>query len=158
VEWGWYVNNSPIDRIRDIVPEIIDSGPMCITDLFQNKSVAYFNPKKNTFHFFFKKTHLYNMQLFSADATIFCFCPWKHKKLPLKVAYLWQFAFFFSAAPTAQNSPELNIRFIDSCIQWSVVLYLGIRSKYNNALSFYRSQNVLCRSKFFEPVQKFDCI
>jgi hypothetical protein len=30
---------------QDTVPEIIDSGPMCITDLFQNKSVAYFNPK-----------------------------------------------------------------------------------------------------------------
>ena len=27
----------------DLVPEIIDSGPMYITDLFQNKSVAYFN-------------------------------------------------------------------------------------------------------------------
>ena len=26
------------------------------------------------------------------------------------------------------------------------------------ALSFYRFQNVLCRSKFFEPAQKFDCI
>ena len=24
-------------------------------------------------------------------------------------------------------------------------------------MSFYRSQNVLCRSKFFEPAQKFDC-
>jgi hypothetical protein len=24
---------------RDTVPEITDSGPMCITDLFQNKSV-----------------------------------------------------------------------------------------------------------------------
>ena len=30
---------------RDTVPEIIDSGPMCITDLCQNKSVAYLNPK-----------------------------------------------------------------------------------------------------------------
>ena len=27
-----------------------------------------------------------------------------------------------------------------------------------HALSFYRSQNVLCRSKFFEPAQKFECI
>ena len=36
-------------RARDIVPEIIDSGPICITGLFQNKSVAYFNPKYNTF-------------------------------------------------------------------------------------------------------------
>ena len=26
------------------------------------------------------------------------------------------------------------------------------------ALSFYRSQNVLCRSKLFEPAQKFECI
>ena len=26
------------------------------------------------------------------------------------------------------------------------------------ALSFYRSQNVLCLSKFFEPAQKFICI
>ena len=26
------------------------------------------------------------------------------------------------------------------------------------ALSFYKSQNVLCQSKFFEPAQKFDCI
>ena len=29
---------------------------------------------------------------------------------------------------------------------------------YIFALSFFRSQNVLCRSKFFEPTQKFDCI
>jgi hypothetical protein len=39
------------------------------------------------------------------------------KELTSKVAYLWQFGFFFSAAPTASNSPELIIRFIDSCIQ-----------------------------------------
>ena len=26
-----------------------------------------------------------------------------------------------------------------------------------NALSFYRSQNVMCRSECFEPAQKFDC-
>ena len=31
--------------LRDTVPEIIDSGPMCITDLFQKKYLAYFNPK-----------------------------------------------------------------------------------------------------------------
>jgi hypothetical protein len=63
------------------------------------------------------------------DATIFkkiiiFFWPWKHKTLTSKVAYFcW--IFFLSAAPTAQNSPELNIRFIDSCIQWSVVLYIS---------------------------------
>ena len=28
--------------LRETVPETVDSGPMCITDLFQNKSIAYF--------------------------------------------------------------------------------------------------------------------
>ena len=32
------------------------------------------------------------------------------------------------------------------------------QNKAINALSFYRSQNVLCLSKFFEPVQKFNDI
>ena len=50
------------------------------------------------------------------------FCPWKHKK-KLPSHAIWQFAcFFFSAAPTLQNSQELNIHFIDSCIQWSVII------------------------------------
>ena len=31
--------------ILDTVPEIIDSGPICITDFLQNKYLAYFNPK-----------------------------------------------------------------------------------------------------------------
>ena len=31
-------------KIRDLVPEIIDSDPMCITDLFHNKYLAYSNP------------------------------------------------------------------------------------------------------------------
>ena len=35
---------------------------------------------------------------------------------------------------------------------------LHLKKGQSNALSFYRSQNVLCRSKFFEPAQKFDCI
>jgi hypothetical protein len=26
------------------------------------------------------------------------------------------------------------------------------------ALAFYRSQNVLCQSKLFEPTKKFDCV
>ena len=37
-----------------LVVEIIDSGPMCITDLFQNKCLAYFNQKLNTFQNFLK--------------------------------------------------------------------------------------------------------
>ena len=30
---------------RDLVPEIIDSGPICITYLFQNKCLTHFSPK-----------------------------------------------------------------------------------------------------------------
>ena len=40
---------------------------------------------------------------------------------PHLVAYLWQLGVFFSAAPTAQNSPELHFRFINSFIQPSLV-------------------------------------
>ena len=43
------------------------------------------------------------------------------KKPPQEVAYLWQLGVFFSAAPTAQNSPELHFRFINSFIQPSFV-------------------------------------
>ena len=32
-------------QYRDTVPEIIDSGPMCITDLVQNKYLAFLNQK-----------------------------------------------------------------------------------------------------------------
>jgi hypothetical protein len=31
--------------ILDTVPEISDSGPICITDFFKNKYLASFNPK-----------------------------------------------------------------------------------------------------------------
>ena len=49
-------------------------------------------------------------------------------KTDLKSSILmaWRLGSFFSAAPTAQNRPELSIRFIDSGIQWTVVLYLGL--------------------------------
>ena len=55
----------------------------------------------------------------------------------------------------------------NSWIQWpggkenSQKIYYILQSgpsKVSYAVSFYRSQNVLCRSKFFEPAQKFDCI
>jgi hypothetical protein len=29
----------------EILSEMIEWGPLCTTDLFKNKSVAYFNPK-----------------------------------------------------------------------------------------------------------------
>ena len=37
-------------------------------------------------------------------------------------------------------------------------IFICMSFKLTNALSFYRSQNVLCQSKFFEPAQKFYCI
>ena len=68
------------------------------------------------------------MQLFSANATMFSnflFFFDAHKKLkktPQKVAYLVHLGgFFFSAARTAQTSPELHFRFINSFIQSSLL-------------------------------------
>ena len=29
-------------RVQETLPESIESGPLCITDLFQNESVAFF--------------------------------------------------------------------------------------------------------------------
>ena len=59
---------------RDLVPEIINSDPMCITDLFQNNYLAYFHRKYNTFQVFLKKILPLCYVLFSADATMFKFC------------------------------------------------------------------------------------
>ena len=62
------------------------------------------------------------------------FCPQKLKKPPQKVAYLHMAVgrFFFSAAPTAQNSPEPHFRFIDNFIQSSLLrsLYIVVAECY----------------------------
>ena len=49
-----------------------------------------------------------------------------HEKLASKILPTYgSLDFFFSVASTAPNSLELNIRFINSCIQCSLVLYVG---------------------------------
>ena len=77
------------------------------------------------------------MLLFSADAKIFrkeiktIFYPKKDEKVTSKSCTLMAVGrFFFSAAPTAQNSPELQFHFINSFIQLSL---LG--SLFNHALN-----------------------
>ena len=45
----------------------------------------------------------------------------KLKKPPEKVAYLWQLEFFFSAAPTAQNSGQPEISNLDQILKCSKV-------------------------------------
>ena len=86
--------------------ETIESGPLyrdlCITDLFQNKSVAYF-----------ECIVIFTLRMFYMLLS-FILCIFLVQKPPQKVAYLWQLGvFFFSAAPTAQNSPELHFRFMN---------------------------------------------
>ena len=56
------LGKSSIASIRDTVPEI-DVGSMCITDLFQNKSVAFFTPKFSPMYML--------CNFFSVDATMF---------------------------------------------------------------------------------------
>ena len=65
------------------------------------------------------------------------------KKTNLKSSILvavW--IFYFSAAPTAQNSPELIICFIDSCIQWSVVPISGIALSQCNCNNIVKDGNI----------------
>ena len=45
-------------------------------------------------------------------------------------------SFFFSAAPTAQNSPEIHFRFINSFIQPSLVGSLGVWQEQSNESLF----------------------
>jgi len=66
------------------------------------------------------------------------------KKPPIKVAYLWQLeGFVFSAASTAQNSPELHFCFIDYFIQPSRVesllqtFTIGVESLHVLQVQFY---------------------
>ena len=65
------------------------------------------------------------MQLFSADATMFSnyfFLTTKSLKThPKKLLIIGPDPFFFSAAPPAQNSPEVHSRFINSPIHSSVL-------------------------------------
>ena len=49
-DWSTYLHYSVLTSVTlhitpEILQEIIERGPLCFTDLFQNYSVAYFNPK-----------------------------------------------------------------------------------------------------------------
>ena len=56
------------------------------------------------------------------------------KTLPSKVSYLWQSGFFFSAAPTAQNNPELKIH-IRNVAQDTSVYYCGLAFRIMSLLN-----------------------
>ena len=61
--------------------------------------------------------------------------------------------------PTAADNAGTTDDCPDSMVvtvSLNVLIYLFIMNTY--ALSFYRSQNILCRSKFFVPAQKVDRI
>ena len=42
MEDSFFLNSNPEISQAETLPETIESGPLCITDLFQNKFVAYF--------------------------------------------------------------------------------------------------------------------
>jgi hypothetical protein len=65
------------------------------------------------------------------------------KKPSQKVAYLWQFGGFFSAAPTAQNSQDLHFRFINSYIKPSLVGSLTAVQWFDQ---FYAQKETLCQT------------
>ena len=57
-----------------------------------------------------------------------------------------------------------NVKYCSEELFWSGPKHFGpVRTNLNEleltyALPFYRSQNVLCRSKLFEPAQKLKCV
>ena len=58
-----------------------------------------------------------------------------------------------------QKKIHLSFKKVQHCPPFiSCTLKLQAEALCTIALSFYRSQNVLCRSKIFEPAQKFECI
>ena len=59
------------------------------------------------------------------------FCPKKVEKTPQKLHTYGSWEVFFSTAPTAQNSPKLHFRFINSFIQSSLLRSLVIYIEKN---------------------------
>ena len=100
----------------EILPEMIEWGPLCITYLFQDKSGASFNPKLNTFFSWYV--------FFCANAKLFfnflnIFGPQKVEKNTPKSCLLMA---VFSLQPRLpKNSPELHFCFINSLIQPSTI-------------------------------------
>ena len=99
--------------------ETTESGPLCITDFFQNKSVAYF---QFLVIFFYRFSYIFlNFILCNFSVrTLGCFT--KHlnilfylkklKKTPKKVAYLWQSSWeYFLCSPDFPKQPRTSFLF-----------------------------------------------
>jgi hypothetical protein len=71
--------------------------------------------------------------------------PWKHKKKSPKSCILMAVGSFFSAAPTAQNSPELHFRFTNYFIQ-PCPFSVGIckdKPAYNHVILHKKSSDLI---------------
>ena len=103
--------------------------------------IVQINRKSSSFQYWIKKTMVVYM----------CF---GFLQLTAKKEFLWNYVVFLHCLRIVGLIVWQNINFI----VYVVHLSRQYMQLYSYALSFYRSQNVLCRSKFFEPAQKFDCI
>ena len=98
---------------------MIEWSPLCITDLFQN------NPKWNTF----QKILIFSLpSLRSYNIFVLPTKSWKKHPKNLYTYGSWEV--FFSAALTAQKSPVLHFRLINSFIQPSLVGSLFVRHHF----------------------------
>ena len=106
------------------------------------------------------------MQLFSANATVFSIFfffflttkSWKNHPKKLHTYGSWEV--FFSAAPTAKNSPELHFRFINYFIQPSRVGFLAadlflVALKMEGFCMIYLVR--ICRYVAQKPPKHFSC-
>jgi hypothetical protein len=98
--------------IPETLAETSESGPLilCITDLFQNKSVAYFLTY-NCFLIIFYIVLSYIFCNFSVRMLKYFFAHKKLKKPPQKVAYLWQLGVFLICSPDCPKQPRTSFPF-----------------------------------------------
>ena len=111
--------------VPETLPETIVSGLLFITDLFQNKSVAYFW-LIIFFHNFFHISLSSSLCNFSVRMlkSFLKKCPWKHKKADLKSSILMAVWLFISlCSPNCPKHPRTEYpfyRFFHSIVSSSV--------------------------------------
>ena len=118
--------------------ETTESGPLCITDLFQNKCAAYFQFFYEFFNIFLNfilcnfSVRTLGTRVFLKENQNYFFNLKKLKKLPQKVAYLWQLGFFFLCSPDCPKQPRTSFTF-----------YKFFYSIISGRISDFASKNIL---------------
>ena len=107
---------------RDLI-----SSSMYFTLNSTGKLISIFNyfVCKNCHFFSFKSCNFFVRTKKLSDS----FCPWKHKKLDSKVAYLWQFG-FFSLQPWLLKTDQDRKFILEMCLKTHLFSNLWFSTRY----------------------------